>query len=513
MTDDRILDYLRSRGQAEAPPNLVASVMIALDAPAPSRSWFAAWIPAVAIAAGVAVIAAVGLLIGQGPKVGPSPASNAPAPSAPVEPTTDDLRFALLEAVDVLQAAPGVTGRQQVEIDGVIGSASWFDWRPSGDQVFVQRQDLDVTETGWWMVPDGAPPATGQRIYTNIQVVVGDELFFIDEAGDWRVAENDGGFPQGATGPAILDGSVLPWRPLDALVSSLTDPSEPRIERIARSDGGVEWELEFEWVGAPLIQRWTIGPGGELRSWIFERETRSFDPDGAFNDNATLGWLQYTLTDGDPIEPPDTGTEPDPAEFGLPADFPLAPDGALPIEGLDVEPRPGSVADGMPEAIGPVVEVMSGTVRGAGFGLTVHRAAEPNGLCLVRTWAGAIGGGCGAAPGKGLPEFGRFGIIGHEPGGGFIAIDGTVARDVARVWVVTDDGRRAEAVLAPFALDDLEASAFAVFLDTSLTPVMLVAADASGAIVTEFPFLPIDPDPQTQGPLPTPLASPADDEP
>ena len=513
MTDDRVLDYLRSRGQADVPPGLVTSVMMAVDDPVPSRSRFAAWMPAVAIATGVTAIAVVALLVGQGPNVGPgpSPATSSPTPSASVEPTIDDLGVALLDAVSTLRAAPGVEGRQQVEIDGTIGSATWFDWRPNGDQVVVQRQDLDVTETGWWMVPGGAPPTAGERIYTNIQAKVGDDRFFTNEDGAWQVAARDDTIL--AFGPGILDGSILPWRPLDGLVSWLPAESEARIQRGGLRDGGVEWQLEFQWLGAPLIQHWTIGPGGELRSWIFERETRSFDPDGAFNDNATLGWLQYTLTDGDPIEPPDTGTEPDPAEFGLPADFPLAPDGALPIEGLDVEPRPGSVADGMPEAIGPVVEVMSGTVRGAGFGLTVHRAAEPNGLCLVRTWAGAIGGGCGAAPGKGLPEFGRFGIIGHEPGGGFIAIDGTVARDVARVWVVTDDGRRAEAVLAPFALDDLEASAFAVFLDTSLTPVMLVAADASGAIVTEFPFLPIDPDPQTQGPLPTPLASPADDEP
>jgi hypothetical protein len=325
--DERIIAYLRARGRDRPPDGFVSSVMAALDDPMPSRSRFAAWVPAVAIAAGAAVVAAVTILIGQGQDVGPgpSPATSAPTPSASAEPTIDDLGVALLDAVDVLRAAPGVEGRQQVEIAGTIGSVTWFDWRPNGDQVIVQRQDLDVTETGWWMVPDGAPPATGRRIYTNIRVKVGDDFFFTNEAGDWEVAPRDDSFPTGGFGPAILDGSILPWRPLDGLVSSLGDPSQARVERDDLPGGGVEWKLAFEWMGAPLSQRWTIGPGGELRSWTFERQDRSVDPDGDFNANATLGWLQYTITDGDPIEPPDTDTEPDAADVGLPADFPLGP--------------------------------------------------------------------------------------------------------------------------------------------------------------------------------------------
>jgi len=323
--DERIIEYLRARGRDRPPDGFVSSVMAALDDPMPSRSRFAAWVPAVAIAAGAAVVAAVTLLIGQGPDVGPgpSPATSSPTPNASVEPTIDDLGVALLDAVDVLRAAPGVEGRQQVEIAGIIGSATWFDWRPNGDQVVVQRQDLDVTETGWWMVPDGAPPATGQRIYTFIQAKVGDQSFFTNEAGDWQVAGRDDGFRMGAFGPAILDGSIPPWRPLDGLVASLEDPAEARVQRDELPDGGTEWELGFEWMGAPLSQRWTIGPGGELRSWTLEREDRSVDPEGRFYDNATHAWLEYTITDGDPIKPPDADTEPDAADVGLPADFPL----------------------------------------------------------------------------------------------------------------------------------------------------------------------------------------------
>lgn len=331
MTDDRVLDYLRSRGQADVPPGLVTWVMMAVDDPVPSRSRFAAWMPAVAIATGVTAIAVVALLVGQGPNVGPgpSPATSSPTPSASVEPTIDDLGVALLDAVSTLRAAPGVEGRQQVEIDGTIGSATWFDWRPNGDQVVVQRQDLDVTETGWWMVPGGAPPTAGERIYTNIQAKVGDDRFFTNEDGAWQVAARDDTIL--AFGPGILDGSILPWRPLDGLVSWLPAESEARIQRGGLRDGGVEWQLEFQWLGAPLIQHWTIGPGGELRSWTMEREDRSVDPEGGFVDNATHAWLQFTITDGDPIQPPDVDAVPDAAAVGAPADLPLPP----PPAGLD----------------------------------------------------------------------------------------------------------------------------------------------------------------------------------
>ena len=327
MTDDRIIEYLRARGRERPPDGFVSSVMAAIDDPVPSRSPFAAWMPAVAIAAGAAVIAVVALLIGEGPNVGPGPSSvtSSPTASAPVEPTIDDLAIALLDAVDVLQAAQGVEGRQQAEIDGTIGTATWFDWRPNGDQVVVQRWDLDVTETGWWMVPDGAPPTTGERIYTFIGTNVGDDSFFTNEAGDWQVAPRGDGFRQGAIGLAILDGSIRPWRPLDALVLSLPEPSETRVERQDLPSGGVEWQLESQWLGAPLIQRWTIGPGGELRSWTLEREDRSVDPDGSFGDNITHAWLQFTITDGGPIEPPNVEDDPSAASVGAPPDLPLEP--------------------------------------------------------------------------------------------------------------------------------------------------------------------------------------------
>jgi hypothetical protein len=325
VNDHQIIEYLRSRGQAEPPLDFTRSVMTALAGAPAVRSRFSAYLPAVVAAGAVAVVAVVALALEPSRDVG-SVASPSAAKSATAEALTmDDLRVAVMVSVDVLRAAPGVEGRQQVEIEGTIGTVTWFSWRPNGDQVVVQRWDLDATETGWWVVPDGSPPATGQRIYAGIQANVGDEFFFTNEAGDWEVWPRSDSVLSIGTG--LLDRSILPWYPLMGLGPSYPDApeSEARIERDDLPDGGVEWELEFQHAGTPVIQRWTIGPSGELRSWALEREGRSVDPEGDFLDNATHAWLEFMITDGEPIEPPDVTAAPDAAAVGAPADLPLAP--------------------------------------------------------------------------------------------------------------------------------------------------------------------------------------------
>jgi hypothetical protein len=93
MTDDQIIQYLRSRGRVEPPVDLVSSVMDAIDRPPQRRSWFAPFIPALAAAGAVAIIVALAVLIGQGgPPTGTSESptqesSTSPSPSASTEPT------------------------------------------------------------------------------------------------------------------------------------------------------------------------------------------------------------------------------------------------------------------------------------------------------------------------------------------------------------------------------------------------------------------------------------------
>jgi len=93
MNDDQIVEYLRSRGRGEPPLDLVSSVMDAVDRAPQRRSWFAAFVPALAAAGAVAVILAVAVLIGQdGPPSGSTQSptqepSSSPSPSAITTPT------------------------------------------------------------------------------------------------------------------------------------------------------------------------------------------------------------------------------------------------------------------------------------------------------------------------------------------------------------------------------------------------------------------------------------------
>jgi hypothetical protein len=164
------------------------------------------------------------------------------------------------------------------------------------------------------------------------------------------------------------------------------------------------------------------------------------------------------------------------------------PDPALPIANLDLEPKPGQLEPMIPgEVLGPVIEVATGVVSDSEFTLSLYRSAD--GFCLSLSAIQYGGVACGPQPeDEQLGSIAQSGLI-----DGTIAIDGTVAADVAAVWVVTDDGRRANALLTPAGLDALDASIFLVFLPEGVHPVMVVAADEEGGIVDELPIVSIAP--------------------
>jgi hypothetical protein len=82
VSDERIIEYLRSRANVEVPIGLTDQVMGAVRAMPARRSWGASLLPAVAAVAGVAVLVVVGLLVTRPPNVGP-PATPSAAPSSP----------------------------------------------------------------------------------------------------------------------------------------------------------------------------------------------------------------------------------------------------------------------------------------------------------------------------------------------------------------------------------------------------------------------------------------------
>lgn len=88
MNDERIVQYLRSRGRVEPPDDLASSIAVALDdVPQLGRSSFASWLPAVTAAGVATLIVVVAILAVQTPSIGPAPApSPAPFSSTTTEP-------------------------------------------------------------------------------------------------------------------------------------------------------------------------------------------------------------------------------------------------------------------------------------------------------------------------------------------------------------------------------------------------------------------------------------------
>jgi len=316
VNEAQVVEYLRSRGQAEPPPDLTRSVMSAVGAAPAPRSWFSAYLPAVAVAGAVAIVAVVAILLGQGDNVGPAPTPSAKPASV------EELQAAVREAVDRLRESPGVEGVGTAQVFGELGSATWFSWRPGGDQVVINRSDVDVTQTGWWLDREGGPPARGENVTTVIQVLAGDAYYrAAGEVGGeqgWTVEDRSTAPAVLAIPfPAVLDGRIDPWQ--DS--STSTDDGEASVRHFA--DGGAVWTLTMPFRSGSSVEEFDIGPDGALRA--ISRELVDVEPSLEDAPLFTSGSVELTaLADADPILPPDVDGQPDPADFGLPADFPLA---------------------------------------------------------------------------------------------------------------------------------------------------------------------------------------------
>jgi carboxyl-terminal processing protease len=321
VTDERIIEYLRSRGAAAPPADLVRSVMAAVDADPGQRSRFGAALPVLVAAGAAAVIFVLALLFGLGRDVGPAPTPFAtPSPDA-LAVTVDELQQAVAAAVDILRESPGVEGTGASHVLDELGSATWFSWRPGGDQVVVTRMDVGVTQSAWWLDPDAGPPARGENVATTIQVLSGDTYY--------RAAEEIGGEAGWSTEdrltapdvlgvpfPAILDGAVEPWG------ASFATSVEGEASVASLADGGALWTLTRPYRTGSVIDEFDIGPDGDLRSM----STEFVDVDPSLEDAPfiTSSLVELTfLEDPEPIPAPDVDAVPDPTDFGLPADFPL----------------------------------------------------------------------------------------------------------------------------------------------------------------------------------------------
>ena len=324
MTDERIVEYLRSRGRAEPPHDLVRSVMVAVDAAPPVRSSFSAYLPAVVAAGAVAVVAALALLLGPGRDIGPAPTPSGSPSASATSATLPELEAAVAAATERLAAAPGVQGIHSHTVEGYLASATWFDWRPSGDEVVITRTDIDVSAP-WWTDPDGEPLSVGERIDTDMWVILGNTAYASrDEA--WLVVSRDDAPSVLHWATGMLSGAIPPLAGIDP-------ESEPVITRRDLADGAEAWRVEIADADGVGIVEWRIGPEGRLSAFLVEGKGVTFEPTLNLGNASTRTVIEFTPTDApDPIPTPDPDAVPDPSLFGLPADFPLGDDEAAVID-------------------------------------------------------------------------------------------------------------------------------------------------------------------------------------
>ena len=160
-----------------------------------------------------------------------------------------------------------------------------------------------------------------------------------------------------------------------------------------------------------------------------------------------------------------------------------APDAALPIDELTVQPRDrlGTLAAA---PTGPHIEVLSGRVLGERLTVAVQRDAS--GVCMA-VFRGSHGSeGCGPPPG-GDGAFGaHFGMVltgraldapASEP----FEFAGMVVPDVSSVVVELDDGRTATAQLVSLDAALVDGKVFIVHLPGDAVPGDLVARSADGS--------------------------------
>ena len=314
MSDERVIQYLRMRARVDPEPALVSRIMAAVDEAPPARSSFAAFLPAVAVAGAVAVIIALALILGQRPNVGPGPTDSVEPSPAPG--SVDELRAAFESGLEVLREAPGVEGTATSSVFAELGSATWFSWRPNGDQVVISRTDVDVAQTAWWLVPGGQPPAREENITTTIHVLVGDQ-YFTAEGEDWVVAAREEAPPAFSLATALLDGEELA---VEGFIGDLA--GEVTLTR--SPDGATQWTLTTPYRDGSTISEYRFAPDGGVVSWSAELVGVTPTPEDApFVSFQQVEFVR--LPDAEPIEAPDTDAPPDAAALGLPADFPLGP--------------------------------------------------------------------------------------------------------------------------------------------------------------------------------------------
>ena len=183
MSDQPILDYLKSRAQVRPPMDLVGSIADAVEGvPQQRHSWFAPFMPAAAAVAAAAVVVVAAILVGQEGNSAPPPAGSpteaeiaSPTSAPTAEPTP---------APTLLRPGDNAT------IDAVDSEGRW------GTVTLTRGDDLGGYD-------DGSVPEDSFVIEVHVRYVAEREPEpFEFGAGDWMLVGGPDGEP--------VDGRVPP---------------------------------------------------------------------------------------------------------------------------------------------------------------------------------------------------------------------------------------------------------------------------------------------------------------
>lgn len=234
--------------------------------------------------------------------------------------TVEELETAVGAAANALMEAPAFEASQASHVKGFLGTAGWTYVLPNGDFLYYQRRDIDVVESGFWMLPDGEPPSVGERVETSVVAAVGADLYSGrvlggEEPRPWVVRDR-GDAPPGtiALAQALLNPEVLPIAELE----------DPEVSREVSTGGGEIWTLTYPFREGKAVVRWEIDADGLLSQ--FRGELVDVAPHPILSAGDPSDEWEITLeavSDPEQISAPDADSDFDPSIYEAPSDLPL----------------------------------------------------------------------------------------------------------------------------------------------------------------------------------------------
>lgn len=225
--DGLVVDYLRSRGRVDVPPDLVLSVVDAAHTqPQQRATWFGAFLPAVAAVASIALIVIVATLVSKPPSTGPAPAPSSSGSSErqTASPEASASQTAPARPTSSRVPAPTQVGLLTVESEARSSTESCTTQGEFTVKLVAKRADsvvssIDVVEDGTHEFPEGFPrvvwPAGfSADLGSRVTIMSGDGTVVVTEGQPFALA--GGSVDQDGYHVCLIDGKRYPRRAEEA---------------------------------------------------------------------------------------------------------------------------------------------------------------------------------------------------------------------------------------------------------------------------------------------------------